>query len=108
VHVWRAGAGRFTSGVTFFRSPVSTLQRSTVPPNEIDGFSGSGAVKPDSPPAHSGSQSRIVMLANLPRERTRTAPLSCCAPVTQYGKLKSGATWYTSAIDWFSHDDQVG
>ena len=42
-------------------------------------------------PAQSGSQSRIVMPANRPRVRTRTAPLSCCAPVTQYGKLLSGA-----------------
>ena len=32
------------------------------------------------------SQSRVEISANLPRERTATAPLSCCAPVTQYGK----------------------
>src|SRR5947208_3351208 len=28
----------------------------------------------------------MVILANLPRVRTRTAPLSCCAPVT--GRLR--------------------
>src|SRR3954471_6348590 len=30
-----------------------------------------------------GSQSRMAMVANFPRDRTATAPLSCCAPVTQ-------------------------
>ena len=41
---------------------------------------------PLSPPAPIGSQSRIEISANLPRLQTATAPLSCCAPVTQYGK----------------------
>ena len=50
------------------------------------GLSGSPAVKPLSPPAPIGSQSRIEISANFPRERTATAPLSCCAAVTQYGK----------------------
>jgi hypothetical protein len=52
----------------------------------IPGLFGSPAVIPLSPPAPIRSQSRIEISANLPRERTATAPESCCAPVTQYGK----------------------
>ena len=51
----------------------------------MPGWAESPAVYPLSPPGAIGSQSRMVMDENLPRDRTATAPLSCCAPVTQYG-----------------------
>src|SRR5674476_1549126 len=83
----RAGSGDFGDVVPGTGRLVSRSKRLPDAPKITPGLSGSPAVKPLSPPAPTGSQSRIVIAANLPRERTPTAPLSCCAPVTQYGKL---------------------